>query len=377
MDLEASKIDGDGIIVEWEGEDNGRYDVFVDDVLVRGNTSSHKHSVDPQSNEIIRVVNKATGDSGAMITEKDSKKMYEMMKTGTIDLSGMGPVRSRLLKEFVVSNGTSGDLLKVDVRMNSTSFQTEARLVKNGDTVRSSDNDRNIYLPFGFSEEDQVVVFESGENRETLHYDVSTKTLKVDDSRYGFGDSFVLGGRRVALAEGSVVIIMEDSLPLVFPQDGVQQEITVESGTVVSGSMMAKSFIQVKQKESRGNTEVNSYVFSYDPETDERLGVSQIERTVDDAMTSSECTWKTVNTEKVLNNTLKYGPSEVSIESASGSVISTSTVNNTGLSFSSDESSIFFGPSCQFKISYDDGKVLVQHLDSSTGTYVTKTQFEQ
>ena len=94
-------------------------------------------------------------------------------------------------------------------------------------------------------------------------------------------------------------------------------------------------------------------------------------------MTVGECTWQSLNTSNVMSDTLKYCPTSVSIRAVSGSEINTSIVDNTGLSFSSDESSIFFGTSSQFKLSYENNKVLIMHLNPETGLYKVKAQFER
>ena len=377
MNLRASRIDNKNIVIEWDGNPGEKYTIFIDGNIVRENTTSKKHSILIDSHDEIRVLNVQTNDISSLKLEHDSQMMYDKLKGGLIDISSMSDDVSREFKKFIVENGTSGDLLKVNVDLLDNNFNTEARLVKSGDIISASSSDKNIYLPFSFSDKPQEVIMKTGDKLESMTYDNFDQSLVIDSNRYGFGESFVLGGRRVVLAKGSVVIVLEDSLPLSFPEEGVQSEITTDVGTVAFGSMMATSYIQIKNKESSGETSLSLHVYIYNPSTDERLHATQINKTIDNSLTVGQCTWKAVDTTSSLSDTLKYGPSEVSIQSISGSQINTSTVDSTGLSFSSDDSSIFFGTSSQFKLSYVNDKILVMYLDKNTGMYTVKTQFER
>lgn len=377
MNLEASRVDNETVIVKWDSEESDLFDIYIDDVIMRRNTKSTRHSINMGYQSRIKVKNTRNEKSESLVIEGDRRVVYEKLRGGIIDISSMDDSVSRGFKEFITENGESGDLLRVNVEVSKKDFNTEARLIKSGDTIQSSTSDKNIYLPFGFREEDQWVKIQSGDKSETLTYDTENESLVVGDTRYGFGESFVLGGRRVVLAKGSVVIVLEDSLPLVFPEEGTQQEITLDAGTVAVGVTMAKNFIQVRDKEVSGETSVSSHVLMFDPATDERLVATEINKTVDESLTLGKCTWKASGSTKTLVDTLDYDPSEVKIHSVSGTTLNSSNINTTGISFSSDDSSIFFGASSQAKLSYSDDKILVQFMNTETGEYITKAQFER
>jgi len=377
MNLEASRVDNETVVVKWDTNESDLFDVFVDDVVVRRNTKSGRHSMNTGHQSKITVTNTTNNKSESLIIEDDRKVIYERLRGGVIDISSMDEYTSRGFKEFITENGESGDVLRVNVEISNRNLNTEARLVKSGDTIYSSTNDKNIYLPFGFKEENQWVKIQSGDKLETLKYDRDSETLVVEGDKHGFGESFVLGGRRVVLAKGSVVIVLEDSLPLVFPEEGVQEEVTLDAGTVAVGVTMATNFIQIRDMEASGDTSVSSHVLMFDPSTDERLVATEINKTVDESLSLGKCTWKTSGPTRTLVDTLDYDPSEVKIHSTVGTTLSSSHMDSTGLSFSSDDSSIFFGASSQVRMSYSDDNVLIQFKNNETGEYVTKTQFER
>ena len=377
MNLEASRVDNETVVVKWDSSDHDLFDVYVDDVIVRQRTRSTTHSINMGYQSRVSVRNITTNHVESISIEEDQRVIYEKIKGGLIDLSGMDASIAMGFKQFITENGSSGDMLKVNVQVDNHNFNTEARLIKSGDTIRSSDNNKNLYLPFGFRKQDQWVMVQSGDVSEKLTYDSESGSLIVGDARHGFGESFVLGGRRVVLAKGSVVIILEDSLPLDFPEDGTQEEVTLDTGTVVVGVTMAKNFIHVREKESSGDTSISSHVLMFDPSTDERLQVSEITKTVDESMTLGKCTWRSLGTTKALVDTLDYDPSQVKIHAVSNTTLNSSNIDNTGISFSSDEASIFFGSSSQVRVSYSDDRILVQFMDRETGEYVTKTEFER
>ena len=377
MNLEASRVDNKTVVIKWDTNKSDLFDVFVDDVVVRKNTKSGKHMINIGHQTKIMVKNTTSNKSESLVIEDDRRAMYDRLKGGVIDISSMDEDTSRGFKEFITENGESGDLLRVNVEISNRNLNTEARLVKSGDTIHSSTNDKNIYLPFGFNEENQWVKIQSGDSLETLKYDRDSEALLVGEDKHGFGESFVLGGRRVVLAKGSVVIVLEDTLPLVFPEEGVEEEVTLDAGTVAVGVTMATDFIQVREMEASGNTSVSSHVLMFDPSTDERLVATEINKTVDESLSLGKCTWKTSGPARTLVDTLDYDPSEVKIHSSVGTTLSSSRMDSTGLSFSSDSSSIFFGASSQVRMSYSDDNVLIQFRNNETGEYITKTQFER
>lgn len=377
MNLDAVRVDKDTVVVKWITNDSDLFDIYIDGVVVRKNTKTGTHSINMGYQSSITVKNTNTQQEESLVIEGDKRIMYEKLRGGVIDISAMDESVSHGFKQFITENGESGDILRVNVEISNRDYKTEARLVKSGETIHSSSSDKNIYLPFGFKGNDQWVNIQAGDISETLTYEKDSESLVVGKQKYGFGESFVLGGRRVVLAKGSVVIVLEDSLPLAFPEDGTQSEITLDAGTVAMGITMATNFIQIREKESTGPTSISSHVLMFDPSTDERLEATEINKSVDESLTIGKCTWKSSGPARTLVDTFEYNPLGVNIHSSLGTKLNSSTIDTTGLSFSSDESSIFFGKSSQSRISYIDEKIVVQFMDRKSGEYVTKAQFER
>ena len=76
---------------------------------------------------------------------------------------------------------------------------------------------------------------------------------------------------------------------------------------------------------------------------------------------------------------MRYDATVISSQDASDATAS-ATFESTGLSFDSDEASIYFGAAKNFRMKYSDGvggpSVLqIQSLDTGSGEYVTRQEF--
>ena len=189
MNLKATRIDNENVVIKWNSPSPHRYNIYVDGKLVRTNTTSTSHSIHMGYQSIIKVENIDNSTSESLSIEKDKQMVYKKLKDGIIDISAMSETVTNGFKEFIVENGESGDLLKVNVELSKQVLNTEARLIKSGDTLHSNSNDKNIYLPFGFSENNQWVNIKSGDKTETLTYDNMNQSLVVGDQKYGFDES--------------------------------------------------------------------------------------------------------------------------------------------------------------------------------------------
>lgn len=77
-----------------------------------------------------------------------------------------------------------------------------------------------------------------------------------------------------------------------------------------------------------------------------------------------------------IEDVLEFSPSGVTIRSVSSTGTgSISTMDLTGLSLSSDESSVIFGNSFRIKYDEDSDAVHIQHLDTNSGSYITKVEY--
>lgn len=291
--------------------------------------------------------------------------LYDSMKESVIDVAAMDNAGVNEMKKFVYDHGQTGDLLRVNVSVNDKQFLAEAMFVEEGGSV---DLTGNVFLPFD-SGKAGVTVASS-----VLKFDDDVMT--VDGHEVEFGSPFILGGRRVVLAKGSVVIILEDSLLRDFPEEGVQDEIINNDGTIAVGNVVTSGVSQLERKENSGDTSVVAYVFFHDQGTDERVCVAKRTHTVDFFETNGSSLIDLGNSDGNMEQVMGYDSSALQIRSLSTSgAESIATIDVNGLSFSSDESSVVFGSAAEFRIKYDDvsDTVQIQYLDGAT--YVTKREF--
>lgn len=304
------------------------------------------------------------------------KVLYDSMKDSIIDVAAMDSSGVKEMKKFVYDHGKTGDLLRVNVSINENTFLTEATFVEHGTELESLDT--NIFLPFDGLVTNEESCTEVTISSSTFRYKDDTITL--NDEEITFGTPFMMAGRRVVLAKGSVVIILEDTLAKVFPEDGVQEEIINNDGTLALGDVTTVGISQLERKEDSGNTSVISYVFLHDETTDERTCVSKRTHTVDffDTATTSQIDLGYVDSSdiKTIENVVNYNSSDVNIRSISSTgEESIATIGVDGLSFSSDDSSIIFPGGWVIKFDEPTDTIQIQYYDTLSSTYVTKREF--
>ena len=293
--------------------------------------------------------------------------MYLSMKDSIIDVTKMDSNGISCLKQFVYENGESGDLLKLNVSLHDENIVTNAVFVEDGfssDYITS-----NILLPFEGKEEDQSVTI--GGNY--INYEHDQNKVYVDGIERKIGDSFVLAGRNVSLAKGSIVLIIEDTLPKEFPYDGLQGEIVTNSGAVTYGDISTTTGILMESKESSGNTLVSSYVFFRDPVTDQRTCAVEYVKSVNLTQTSCTSSIGIGNINNTVQTVLEYSPEKVDISNPS----IVSTIDVEGISFDSNSAGVVLGDTTKFGIFYDEVNDLLQikYFDDISGEYIVKKEF--
>jgi len=176
---------------------------------------------------------------------------------------------------------------------------------------------------------------------------------------------------------------MSSTVLQLFPEDGVQDEIIENKGSVALGDVTTTDTILLETKEDTGETSVSNYIVFHDDVTDERRCVMKNSKTVDENHTtcSTSVSIGYVNNSSIrsLENVLDYTPSGIDIRSVTDTgVESVSTIDIDGLSFNSNSVGVIMGASpTQFRIFYEDSTetLQIQYLD--TGTWVTKREFSR
>ena len=301
------------------------------------------------------------------LDESSLNDVYLSMKDSIIDVTKMDSNGISCLKQFVYDNGESGDLLKLNVSLHDENIVTNAVFVEDG--FSSDEITSNILLPFEGKEEDQSVTI--GGNY--INYEHDKNKVYVDGIEKNIGDSFVLAGRNVSLAKGSVVIVLEDTLQKEFPYDGLQGEIVNNSGAVTYGDISTTTSILMESKESTGDTLVSSYVFFRDPVTDQRTCAVEYIKSVNLTQTSCTSSIGIGNTNNTVQTVLEYSSEKVDISNPS----TVSTIDVEGISFDSNSAGVVLGDTTKFGIFYDEDNDLLQikYFDDIAGEYVVKKEF--
>lgn len=314
------------------------------------------------------------------LDENSLRLLYNSMRESIIDVASMDSAAVSEMKKFLYEYGTTGDLLRVNVSLDTgvnssikpKTFVADAVFLEDGAQVPTLDT--NMFLPFeGVPDAKDITISSS-------KFQFINDKVVVDGVPVDFGSPFVVGGRRVVLAKGSVVLLLEDSLVRVFPEDGVQSEIIVNDGTLAVGDVMTTGIFQLDKKEesdsgSTPSTSLTSYVFFHDASTDQRTCVSRRTHTVDFLQTAASSLIDLGYVDGTLEQVLEYDTSSVEIRSVSTEgKESVATIDVDGLSFSSNDSAVLLG---EFRMKYDEDTdtVQIQHLDVASGEYVTKREF--
>ena len=305
------------------------------------------------------------------LDELDLRLLYDSMKESIIDVASMDAAGVTEMKKFLYEYAETGDLLRVNVSFDSSrSFVTDAVFLGDGAVLPTLET--NVFLPFeGIPKTDPITISDT-------KFEFLDSKVVVNGEEVGFGSPFVVGGRRVVLAKGSVVLLLEDSLVRVFPEEGVQSEVIENDGTLAVGDVTSTGIFQLEKKSDGSDTSIVSYIFFHDASTDQRTCVSKRTVSVDFLQTEGSSLLDLGYLDGSVEKVLDYGSSSVGIRSVSnvGSE-SVATIDVDGLSFSSNESAVILGSFSEFRMKYDENSdtVQIQHLDDVSGEYVTKREF--
>lgn len=301
------------------------------------------------------------------------------MKLSIIDIAGMEEDGMKDMKQFIYDHGQSGDLLRLSVSIP----QNDGNIIKEiisaefvGDGEQHDITDKNLLLPF----QNDIATVTIGS--QIVSYDPLSESIFVDGVQRNIGDNFMLDGRNVSIAKGSIVIIIEDSLVKAFPKNDIQDEIISNTGSISIGDIVTTNTYLIERKEISGDTSVSSYIYFRDTITDERICGLEHVRTVDDGVISSTSNIKLSHTDssnvKTTQNVLEYGSINTTIRSLTQVLDeNTVTIDQTGISIGSDSASLILGENSEFGIFYEESTdtLHIKHLDINTGEYVTKREF--
>ncbi len=298
----------------------------------------------------------------------------------------------------------SGDTIYTSVILKGAPKNIETKAVVEGTTTDVS-GDENLFLPFtpesdgvqsvtlnntvrveaGAADADAVVsdAVQYGSQVDLL-YTPESDTFSIGGSVYGVGDKFTLFGKMVTVADGSIVLVFEDTVAKSYPFN------TSTASNVLGplGSQFAKnvtcSVINVVGSKTTGVTgSTSSSSWMYDADTDTVTEATRIVHTIDETSESATLSIGVRHTDSNSNAFIEPviecapGSTTISAQDDSDNTVST-TVDATGISFDTDDASIYFGASQKFRIIFRDGTpstLAIESYDSTTGTYMTRSEF--
>jgi hypothetical protein len=365
-------------------------------------------NLDPDTVYEVRVISTSSGANASSqvqtwpLDDPHLENLYLSVKLedGTYDATQFDKnVHDIFLKYFnqIVENG---DTIYASVILKGAPKHIETKAVVEGSTVDVSGDD-NLFLPFTKdSDSAQIVTLsnavpvddaaENDGNHEQhpsdveLFYTPENDSFTIGGEVYSIGDKFSLFGKMVTVADGSIVLVFEDTVAKVYPFN------TSTASNVLGplGSQFAKnvtcSVINVvgsKTTGASGSTSSSSWV--YDTETDTIAEATRIVHTIDEDSASATLSIGVRHTDANANAFIEpviecaSGSTTISAQDDSDNTVST-TIDSTGISFDTDGASIYFGAAQKFRIIFRDGTpstLAIESYDADTGTYMTRSEF--
>lgn len=294
----------------------------------------------------------------------------------------------------------SGDTIYTSVILKGAPKEIETKAVVEGVATDVS-GDENLFLPFTTdSDTVQVVTLNNtvpAESREEdggehlqqpsnvdLLYTPESDCFSIGNKTYGIGDKFNLFGKMVTVADGSIVLVFEDTVAKAYPFSAS----TASNVLGPLGSQFAKnvtcSVLNVMGSKTTGvsgNTSSSAWV--YDTEAGTVAEATRIVHTIDEDSASGTLSIGVRHTDADSNAFIEPviecapGSTTISAQDDLDNTVST-TIDSTGISFDTDGASIYFGAAQKFRIIFRDGTpstLAIESYDADTGTYMVRSEF--
>lgn len=287
---------------------------------------------------------------------------------------------------------SSGDKILATVSVNGVPRDVETVAVREGSKMKVEVGEQNnLFLPFSTDNENslQTVTLQAGDmgGRRvpdvTLAYDRYENQFGYGGDMYGVGDKFELFGQMVTVADGSIVLIFSDTVAKAWPFDSSKALSVIGS----AGSHFMKNItsnvmniIGEKEDGQKGSTYSSAWVHNKTDSTTQEATrvVHELDESSENATISIGVLHTDAADQRFIEPTLamKYDATVISAQD-SADVTASATFESTGLSFDSDQASIFFGAAKNFRIAFTDGTpalLQIQSLDAGSGEYVTRLE---
>lgn len=372
-------------------------------------------NLEPDSSYDVRVVHASDiVSSGSVKTysteDPHLENLYSSVKLedGTYDATQFDKTVHDIFLKYFNDIVRNGDTIHTSVILKGAPKNIETKAVVEGSTTDVY-GDENLFLPFSKdSDSAQIVTLINAvpltEREEPvpddadvgvdedpwrvsnvdLVYTPDGDSFTIGGKVYTIGDKFNLFGKMVTVADGSIVLVFEDTVAKAYPFN------TTTASNVLGplGSQFAKnitcSVINVvgsKTTGVSGGTSSSSWV--YDTETDTIAEATRIVHTIDEDSMSATLSIGVRHTDADNNAFIEpviecaSGSTTISAQDDSDNTVST-TIDSTGISFDTDGASIYFGAAQKFRIIFRDGTpstLAIESYDADTGTYMTRSEF--
>lgn len=355
-------------------------------------------NLEPATTYEIRVV--SSNDeiiTKSMKTAPSSKpelnNLYESIKLadGTYDATNLEKKAHDVFLQYFNDVVKNGDTIYTSVIFKGTPKNISTSAVVEG-TTRDVSGNKSLFLPFTSDATSSQTVTLSDKKENTKSSDVKLVYTPTSDSfsfggkSYSIGDTFELFGRMVTVADGSIVLVFEDTVALVYPFDVT----TAANVTTSGGSQFLKNVtcnvvnvVGSKLTGEEGTTHSSAWVYEAGAGVFE---TTRIVHTLDAATDGGKISIGVRHTDAAANIYMEPVIQSTSVEtiiSAQDSTDNTlnTTINSAGIQFDHDNSAIYFGASQSFRIIFlaggvgDANLLSIQSLDSVSGTYISRMEF--
>jgi hypothetical protein len=314
------------------------------------------------------------------------KKLQKKNRSGqsVFDLT-VDPESLSIVKRTINLMCSTGDRVRMRFRTRDRVVHAELHYVRNGEKFRLMQGSHNALLAFEQSRGSaQKIRLQSHDNRfeTSIGYDESSNEILVEGRSYGIGDTFFMHGRRVTVAQGSIVLMFANVVPDSFPDSSTVDTTSLGSmGGISTGTAILKNLYRVVDRVSSDQTSAETSSYVKDSETIEFSRVSRLANETLDYGTFKISVLSTLSdASQVLTDSVTCTPLGTTLVQntvrSAQDVTNVISVTSDGISASSESFAIYFGDERQFRIKYTDGSnalLNIQYLKN--GSYVTRAEF--
>lgn len=370
--IEISNVNGFYDAAKFEDSDSSTVIVNLDA------STTYNVKLTTSNSEIKSTVTTCSEEEPAL------ENLYESLKTGDkYDTTRLNKyVHDVFLANFskIVNQG---DDIIATVGVNGVEKQVLTKAVVDGGSYNIDGN--NLFMPFS-KDSGKIMQFVTLVDSEeaNLTYSPETDMFSYAGEEYGIGDKFEMMGRMVTVADGSIVLVFADTVAKTWGFSSASALNSVGSYGSIFQKNVTANVVNLMSSKADGET-ASTYMSAWahnttDSTTEEMTRiVSSVDAATENGTISIGVRHNDVSGNTYIEPTIQstYDSTTISAQDSNDATRS-ATFNSTGLIFDTDDASIYFGASQDFRIQYEEGTpslLKIQAYDSTLGDYVTKQEF--